>query len=600
MKKDYNHMILERIEESFDKVMPIGSFVAFASAIALYFSSISRFFLLLNLIIGIMMLIVTIFKNRLETETKIIITICIPYIIGVFSFIDGGFQSAGITLFIISNMVAVLFLEKRKSRFVAISTAVLFVMLYLIAFMIPNGTDPIDGVTYWLIHFFVMILLLVIIHLIVYTMRDYLLENIVDLEDSIDKIYELAYFDQLTGLMNEYQFSLELKKILADDGLGFLIIFNIRNLGIINSIYNDKVGDDVLVEFSQVLLEHSSSMTISRMGGGEFGVWLYQEDERKIDKWIHDVINRFQLKYNDNLLNKRVEFNAVYTKHVKGESVSDLIHNAKLALIYAKSHEDLAVVPYDEVLEKKIKKNEHLKERIEYAIENKDFYCMYQCKVDANTKDIVSVEALARWRDDVLGGVSPGVFVPMIEKMGYAKIFGDLIIDIVFGHYSKLVEKYGDNLTVSINISPSHLVSEGFVRKIRSDIEKYSIPPNSIIIEITEEVLIHNMGIVHRVLEELKALDFSISLDDFGSGYSSLKYLAQLNLDELKIDKLFINQILKDDKVRKLVEMIIELSKYYNLRVVAEGVESQSQSDLLHELGVHELQGYFYSYPSEI
>lgn len=593
-------MILERVEESFNKVMPIGSFVAFASAIVLYFSSVSRLFLLLNVIIGMMMLMVTLYKNRLKTETKIIVTISIPFIIGFFSFVDGGFHSAGITLFIISNMVAVLFLEKYKSRIVAFATVLIFISLYLIAFFIPNGLDPIESLAYWLIHFFVMVLLLVIIHLIVYSMRDYLLENIVDLEDSIDKIYELAYFDQLTGLMNEIQFGLELKKILANDENGYLVIFHIRNLGIINSVYNDKIGDDVLTAFSQVLLSESASSTISRMGGGEFGVWLYENDIEAIDAWIYDIIDRFQRKYNDNLLNKRVEFNAVYTKHIKGDSVSHLMHNAKLALIYAKSHEDLTVVPYDEVLENKIKKNEHLKERIEYAIEQKAFYCLYQCKVDATTKKVVSVEALARWDDDVLGAVSPGLFVPMIEKMGYAKIFGDLIIDIVFGHYEKLVEKYGDALTISINISPSHLISEGFVEKIKTQIERFNIPPKSMIIEITEEVLIHNMSVVHRILKDLKDMDVSISLDDFGSGYSSLKYLAQLNLDELKIDKLFINQILDDDKVRKLVEMIIELSKYYDLRIVAEGVENQPQSDLLHELGVHELQGYFYSYPSEI
>jgi EAL domain-containing protein (putative c-di-GMP-specific phosphodiesterase class I) len=316
----------------------------------------------------------------------------------------------------------------------------------------------------------------------------------------------------------------------------------------------------------------------------------------KVDFLVTSLQDKFSL---DNY-NIKLEFYLSYSEHNSGSDIRESIHKARLALTYAKTNNESSLVAYDAILEKIIRREEQMKERIEYALENDQFEVYYQPKINTITKEIISVEALARWKDGLLGKVSPNDFIPLIEKMNKTIDFGKFIVNKVFSDFENISQKYGNHVRVSINISPSHLISGGFTTFIKNSIINHNIASNRVIIELTEEVVIGNLNKVSKNINELKKIGVAISLDDFGSGYSSLNYLARLNIDEIKIDKTFVEQINRDHKVNVLLDMLIKLSKAYHLNIVAEGVETYEQYDFLKTLGCDEIQGYLFYRPEAL
>ncbi|MCH4889833.1 GGDEF domain-containing protein [Acidaminobacter sp. JC074] len=600
MKKDYNNLILRRVEKHFDRIMPLGSLVCFCTAIILFYADFDKFFVYLDFAMGAVFAYMSIMRRQISDEFKMRVTLVIPFIIGYLSFIDGGFESAGIALFMISNALATLFLPRNKSIGLGIFTVLAYISLYIIAIFNPTDTHVLDEISLWIIQFFVLILYLLIIHLMIYSIRDYLFENISELESSIDKIYELAYFDSLTGFMNMNLFEIEVKARLENNIGGYLVVFNVRNLHLINSIYSDKIGDQVLMIVATLLKDFDHKALVARMSGSEFIIWLENESDDNISKWIDDFKKNFEIKFNMKNMTKKIDFHTVIVQSRSGDTFDSVIHRTRLALSHSKANDKDRSIIYDDALEELVFKEELLKERIKLALEKGKFYCVFQGKHHAETRKLLGVEVLARWKDEVLGQVAPDTFIPIIEQLGYAKSFGELIISQVFSNYHEICKCFGKDIKIAINISPSHLLSGDFTDHIKSMVVKHHIPTQKITFEITEEVLIENLDHVELILEELVTLGFTISLDDFGSGYSSLRYLAHLNIQELKIDKSFIDTMLLDRKVLKLVEMMINLGKQYHLKVVAEGVEKEDEARVLEDLSCDLLQGYLLSYPKPL
>lgn len=255
---------------------------------------------------------------------------------------------------------------------------------------------------------------------------------------------------------------------------------------------------------------------------------------------------------------------------------------------------------YDSLLEEQFRTDETIKNLLPFAIAQDEITICYQEKTDCDLNKVVGVEALARWISPVLGDVSPTVFVPILEKANLSETFGRMIIQKVLDEYPRLIEKYNPEITVSINISPSHLASIEFTEFVIGEVEKRGIDATRITLEITEDSLIESLDIIAGVLFKLRNFGFKISLDDFGTGYSSLSYLSRLGFDELKIDRSFINQLNEDSRTGMLIRTIINLKDTYGIDVVAEGVETQVQSDILKDFGCNVHQGYLFSKPTPL
>lgn len=599
-RKDYNNTVLLRIEKSFDTVIPIAGIISIISAIAIYFSSIPLNFVFLDGTIGLLLLIMSIFRKHLHAELKIVFTIGFAMIIGVFSFMDGGFVSSAITLFLISNVISVLFLNRKTSYVITAVSIALFIGLWIWATTVYDGNTINYGTEIWIIQLLTFVLYLVMMHTMVYTIRKYLLESIADLEDSMAQIYQLAYYDQLTGLPNQYLFKeILLKRINEEKVTGFLVFFNLRNLNLINSLYGESLGDAVLTGTTQIFKEIKvDNEVLSRVSGNEFALWIQNPVDFK--ERLHYYESEFFKRFHVPEMTKKVEFYISYIEYNYNISFMDCYQNGAIALTYAKTHDIQTPVHYDHNLDEAITNEETMKEELIKALIEDQFELYYQEKVDTMTQEVVSVEALARWNNDVLGQVSPVKFIPVLEKINSSADFGNLILRKAFHEYTELCKKYNKEIKLSINISPSHLSSKGFIYNLKDAINKYKIRPSVVILEITEEIVIEGVDFVTSLIDEIKLMGIRVSLDDFGSGYSSLNYLTKLNIDELKIDKSFVDEVLTDKKVEIMLVHLVELAYQYKLNVVAEGVETEEQYNKIKEIGCHEIQGYYFSKPQPL
>lgn len=600
-KKNHDEMILSRIEKSFDIAMPMGTVVSWLSAIMLYFSPIANRFVYYDIFVGMVFFIISVLKRRVSIEVKILTTISIPIILGVLTFLDGGFGRAGLSLLMISNVMAVLMLSKKWSKIISTLSLVLFLALCLY-YRLNNLTVNIqaDGFL-WVIQFLVFFLYIFILHTIVYSIRAYLLENIKNLEDSIVRIEELAYYDQLTGLINEYKYKEHLEYIEENQDEGFLVMFNINNLGEINSIYGDTMGDDVLYHVAQNFEEvRNSEELLSRISGNEFSLWIPSNDENYFHKRVKVFRENFRRNFNIPKFSSNLEFKISYVKHEKTHEIDETYRKARLALTHAKYRSGVESVYYDKELDKVFRNEYRIKEVVENHLNTGTFSANYQPQVSCYTGRIVGVEALARLNDSDFGVISPTDFINMIEKMNRSVDFGRIMINTVLGDYQEIVKKYGEEVSVSINVSPTHFISEHFAEYFIEMLKKYNVPNDRIIIELTEDVAIKNFDKLIEVMTSLRNERIRISLDDFGSGYSSLNYLSKLVIDEVKIDKTFVSQIGTNDRIDTMINTIVNLSKEYGLSVVAEGVETADQYDKLNEIGCDEIQGYFFFKPEPL
>jgi len=238
--------------------------------------------------------------------------------------------------------------------------------------------------------------------------------------------------------------------------------------------------------------------------------------------------------------------------------------------------------------------------QIKKAIAEGEFTAAYQSKVDVKTKEVVGVEGLTRWYSETLGYVSPYEFMQIINTSYLSTKFGEYTMNLMFGDYYNLVNKYGREITLSINISPLFFLDVNFINIVKKYIEKFNLPPDQIIFEITEDVLIYDFEEVRSRIRILHDIGINISIDDFGTGYSSLSYLQEIQADELKIDKSFVDEILTDMRRYEVFSYLCKMAKAYDYNVVVEGVETLEQYEKIKNDEVNLIQGYLFSKPEKL
>lgn len=217
-------------------------------------------------------------------------------------------------------------------------------------------------------------------------------------------------------------------------------------------------------------------------------------------------------------------------------------------------------------------------------------------QIDSTTQKVIGVEALTRWQNDKIGFVSPEIFIPIAEKRGHKVELGRFILEESIRTASRWKNKGYDFGSISINLSPTELTSGNYVETISQLCEKYDVPKSMLKLEITEGVYVESMQNSLETVRELVDAGFAISVDDFGTGYSNLAFLSKARIDTLKIDKSLIDSI--DEKTgRIVVKTIIDLGRNLNYKVLAEGVETEEQLQMLTEMGCHLIQGYYFSKP---
>lgn len=434
-------------------------------------------------------------------------------------------------------------------------------------------------------------------------MLESLEHNMNSLKNREKELKKLAYIDELSGLpnMNIMDQYVE-RQIRKNNFSAYFVLIDIKELKTINSMYGLSFGDDVIRSVSKNLQEHmpSKGSFITRLTGNEFALWIPSIEEKTLLKWIETTSDYWNQAFYTKRFEVHVDFTISYVEiNEEDQSFESILQKANISLQYAKTRE-LDTVRYTPEIFQEFEHESVLKLHAEKGLNKNEFYPVYQEKVDIHTDKVHGVEALARWHSDKLGHVSPGEFIPIFNKTKLILDLTEKMIDYVLFDYEKLMSKYQPDVTVSINISPLFFMSEHFVSYILEKAAEYKVPTHCIILEITEDVLMDNLELVNKKVNALRQAGFKISLDDFGSGYSSLSYLQKIALDEVKIDKSLIDDIVTDDSAQRMLHSIVEVIQNWGYKSVAEGVETLEQVQIVKNAGCNLIQGYYYSKPEKL
>ena len=266
-----------------------------------------------------------------------------------------------------------------------------------------------------------------------------------------------------------------------------------------------------------------------------------------------------------------------------------------IVLYKSKARQKGDVLFFDSKINQQVQYVFLLERELRGAVERGELSVVYQPQIDAKSGKLYGVESLLRWHNPQLGHVSPLEFISLAEEIGLINQLGEFVLE---RSCEEISQHFPDSdLMLSINISPMQLTNEMFVPQLLAAIARHNLTSKRITLEITENVLINDLPKVTPIITQLKELGFTISLDDFGTGYSSLSYLSNLSLDELKIDRVFIDKMLTSEQSDSLVKAIMAIAQSANMRVVAEGVETLAQKEVLINYGCDILQGYLIEKP---
>ncbi len=428
--------------------------------------------------------------------------------------------------------------------------------------------------------------------------------NITERKEMENQLYDLAYYDQLTGLSNKYKLEkdmIELQRKAQNENLEIMFVYaDIDNFNLVNQIYGHSAGDRLLVDIADRifgLFQYEHYMY--RFGGDEYVLVLLLKEEQKIK--LEDKIKEI-LKYADqvqDILHKEYNVNfsagvAIYPLQAK--DYEDLLKKADLALNHAKKYGKNRTVLYFDELDTGLKELVELDEDLKRAIDKNQFFLLYQPQIDLKKMTIVGAEALIRWNRPEHGIESPLYFIPHAEKTGDIIKIDGWVMEEALRETTKLSQSGLTDFEISINISGKLI---GDLEKFRQLITELSsvYDFSKTCIEITETSLIENLESCTEALEIIKAANGKIALDDFGVGFSSLSYLQVLSIDIIKIDKSFIDSIDMNPEGKKIMEMIVNLSHELGMKVLAEGVETKKQLDQIIEMGCDYAQGYYFYKP---
>lgn len=429
---------------------------------------------------------------------------------------------------------------------------------------------------------------------------------IIRTEKSKEKeISNLAYYDRLTGCFNKDKFKKEAIRLATDEEYNYGIVFiDVVNFKLINEIFSYENGNKLLRYMSKVIKEELGEGEVYfRNNDDKFGLLLKIEDRSNLLKrlrYLEEQIISFSIK-NNQKYNINLKFGIYILDYINNNKDFEIcLDRAEIALVKAKKTYNNHYEFYDETMHKNTVMKQMVENNAGEDIESKGFTVYLQPKYDLMTETISGAEALVRWDNKEYGRVSPNEFIPIFEENGFIIQLDRYVLIRVCRMINYWKEKGYPVFPVSVNQSRVHFYQENYIDDLKYIIETEKIDPKMIIIEITENLVMENLAVIKDTVKDLKDLGFSVSMDDFGSGYSSLNILKNLFIDELKLDKKFLEDSSDSYRGEKIIAKIIELAKALSIKTVSEGVETERQVHFLRSVGCDIAQGYFFAKPMPI
>jgi diguanylate cyclase (GGDEF)-like protein len=421
-------------------------------------------------------------------------------------------------------------------------------------------------------------------------------------------IKHMAYHDDLTGLANRVHFHEHLSEAVerarSSGEFGAMLLIDLDHFKTINDALSHVVGDEVLCEVGHLLTATIAGRAfVARLGGDEFVAVMGQRSAspqesafaaRRLAEAVTETLSR-PLTVGERILNVGASIGIAPFPH-SGSTPQDILRQADMALYRAKNLGRGTIQFYESPMQEAVDERLKLEKGLREALENDEFMLHFQPQLDL-TGRMVGVEALLRWCYPKMGNIPPSLFIPVAEESGLIHAVGTWVLDQACDRLTRWMRAGVSDLgELSVNVSPWQFTRPDFVQQVAHIFAKRGADPRRLTLEITETALLYDLGETIEKLNALREMGLRIALDDFGTGYSSLAHLKSLPFDELKIDRSFVGDLATGTD-RALVQSIIAIGQHMKIRVIAEGVESSMQRDLLVEMGCECFQGYLFCQP---
>ena len=423
------------------------------------------------------------------------------------------------------------------------------------------------------------------------------IEDVTEQHLNEEKTIRLALYDTLTDLPNRALFQSHLANQLAKCTAYHrvaVLFLDIDEFKTVNDTLGHKTGDELLMSVARSLTSGAEGNEfVARLGGDEFAVVV---SPVRNDADVLTIVRRLQegIRQPHQCGSHRLMVDTsigVAFAPDHGTTCEEILQNADLAMYNAKSSGKRTHSIFEAELEKRAKDRRQLEIELRKALETGSLDVNYQPIVDLQTNEIVGCEALARWRHEERGFISPGEFIPVAEQSGLIDELGEYVLRKACNEAAA----WPKHMRLAVNVSPAQFKPGILALKVVSALAHSGLSAHQLELEITEAVLIGDDEIALEVLNELKSIGVRVALDDFGTGYSSLSYLRRFPFDKIKIDRSFINDLTEEDSSSSIVRAVVAMAAGHKMTTTAEGVETEQQREMLRNLNCAEMQGYLFS-----
>lgn len=454
-------------------------------------------------------------------------------------------------------------------------------------------------------------------------------EDVTEKVKSEKRVYQLAYFDELTHLPNrswlKQQFNLWLEKD-HHQGIYAFMLFDIDHFKALNDTQGHEIGDKLLVELTQRLQQHDQSCindlqlvkfndvpAFIRMGGDEFAMLIrcptndYNLAQHYLENQFECLLSRLNepFKLSLRILEETqmwlhsASISSGITLFSGKETVSleEILKHAEVAMYKAKKKGVNQLLFFTPEMQELLDSRTDMINQLNFAIARNELHLVFQPIMDEKNR-VNGAEALLRWKNSKLGAISPDCFIPLAEQSGLIHAISDWVLHSALNTLSFWQkESTLSQLTLAVNISVKQFHQDNFVEELQTLIDFYEINPNYLKLELTESVMLESMDSSVNKMQQLRKMGIRLSIDDFGTGFASLSYLKRLPVDEIKIDRSFVKELPDDQDDIQIVKAILKMADALQLNVVSEGVETEQQLQFLIENGGRHFQGYHWSPP---
>ncbi|NLC71706.1 MAG: EAL domain-containing protein [Desulfuromonadaceae bacterium] len=431
-----------------------------------------------------------------------------------------------------------------------------------------------------------------------------MVEDIRQLKEKDRTIQAMAFTDTLTGLPNRSFFLRQLRNILQDLGKSnmsaTLLYLDIHRFKDVCNAVGLIQGDQVLKKLADRLREFFPSpwQTVGRLQGDDFAVLLTGsrgEEAADLTAELQRTLEApFRIDGRDLFLTCNIGVATAPDHGIEGET---LLGNAHLAMNLAKEKGPGTALIFCRGMDVAIREKKEMEFRLRRALRNDEFSLYYQPQVNLANCQITGVEALLRWKDPERGFVSPESFIPIAEEFGLIRNLGEWVLNTACSHRRQWLEKGLPSIRFSVNLSGTQLKQPDLMEIVDKALSQSQLPAEGLELELTESILMVPKDLTLKTLTALKRRGIGLAIDDFGTGYSSLHYLKHFPIDRIKIDQSFVRDIVTERDDAAIVDAIIAMTRSLGLEVIAEGVETRDQLNLLRHQNCHEMQGFYFCHP---